>query len=60
MTANAKQRRPRREGSTPRPPGDPALLRPIGGDLYAVEAVWDLTELEQLVLSQRRLPVASW
>jgi hypothetical protein len=46
--------------STPRPPGDPALLRPIGGDLYAVEAVWDLTELEQLVLSQRRLPEVRW
>lgn len=38
----------------PRPPGDPALLRRIGGDLYAVEAVWDLTEIEQLVLGGRR------
>lgn len=39
----------------PRPPGDPALLRPIGGDIYAVEATWDLTELEKLVLSGRRV-----
>lgn len=40
--------------SLPAPPHDPALLRPLGGDLYAVEAVWDLTELERLVLSGRR------
>lgn len=38
---------------TPRPPGDPALLRHIGGDLYAVLATWDLTELEQAVLARR-------
>lgn len=38
----------------PPPPRDPALLRHIGGDIYAVEAVWDLTELERLVLSGRR------
>lgn len=38
----------------PRPPGDPALLKHIGGDLYAVLAVWDLTPLEQAVLSGRR------
>jgi hypothetical protein len=38
----------------PAPPGDPALLKHIGGDLYAVEAVWNLTELERLVLSGRR------
>jgi hypothetical protein len=37
----------------PLPPGDPALLRHVGGDIYAVEAVWDLTELERLVLSGR-------
>ena len=37
----------------PRPPGDPALLRHVGGDVYAVEAVWELTELEKLVLSGR-------
>lgn len=40
--------------TVPAPPGDPALLRAIGGDLYAVEAVWDLTPLEQAVLSGRR------
>lgn len=35
---------------TNEPPRDPALLRHIGGDLYAVLAVWDLTELERAVL----------
>jgi hypothetical protein len=40
--------------SPPGPPHDPALLRHVGGDLYAVEAVWNLTELERLVLSGRR------
>jgi hypothetical protein len=39
---------------TPAPPKDPALLRHIRGDLWSVQAVWDLTELERLVLSQRR------
>lgn len=37
----------------PRPPGDPALLRPIHGDLAVVEHVWDLTPLEQAVLEGR-------
>lgn len=37
----------------PRPPGDPALLKHIGGDLYAVLATWDLTKLEQSVLMGR-------
>jgi len=37
----------------PRPPGDPALLRHISGDLYAVLAIWDLTELERAVLAGR-------
>lgn len=37
----------------PRPPGDPALLKHVGGDLYAVLAVWDLTPLEQAVLAGR-------
>lgn len=32
------------------PPGDPALLRHMGGDLYAVMAVWDLSPLERAVL----------
>lgn len=35
------------------PPKDPALLKHIGGDLYAVLAVWDLTELERCVLGGR-------
>jgi hypothetical protein len=34
-------------------PRDPALLRHIGGDLYAVLAVWDLTDLERAVLAGR-------
>lgn len=38
---------------TPVPPHDPALIRHIRGDLWAVHAVWDLTELERAVLSQR-------
>lgn len=32
-------------------PVDPALLRPVGGDLYVVVATWDLTELERAVLN---------
>jgi hypothetical protein len=39
---------------TPTPPRDPALVRHIRGDLWSVLAVWDLTELERLVLAQRR------
>ena len=35
------------------PPEDPALLRRVGGDLHAVIAVWNLTELERAVLSGR-------
>lgn len=34
-------------------PVDPALLKHLGGDLYAVLAVWDLTPLEQAVLAGR-------
>ena len=34
-------------------PKDPALLRHIGGDLYAVLAVWDLSEIERAVLARR-------
>lgn len=37
----------------PQPPRDPALLKRIGGDLYAVLAVWDLTDLERAVLAGR-------
>jgi hypothetical protein len=34
-------------------PEDPALIRHIRGDLWAVLATWNLTDLERLVLSQR-------
>lgn len=37
----------------PKAPADPALLKHIGGDLYAVLATWDLTPLEQSVLNGR-------
>jgi len=40
--------------AAPRPPGDPMLLRHVIDDLYSVEAVWDLTPLEQMVLGARR------
>lgn len=40
-------------GLDPEPPVDPALLKHIGGDLYAVVAVWNLTELERAVLAGR-------
>jgi hypothetical protein len=36
------------------PPVDPILLRPIGGDLYAVIAQWDLTEVERAIISGTR------
>jgi hypothetical protein len=36
--------------SPARPPDDPVLLSPLGGDLYAVLAHWDLTEIEKMVL----------
>lgn len=42
------------EAWDPTPPRDPALLRHLRGDLWAVLAVWDLTELERAVLTQRR------
>jgi len=35
------------------PPKDPMLLKPLGGMLYAVLAVWDLTEMERAVLRGR-------
>lgn len=38
---------------TPAPPVDPALIHHIRGDLWAVLATWDLTELERAVLSGR-------
>ena len=36
------------------PDRDPLLLRLIAGDLYAVMAQWDLTELERQVMTGRR------
>lgn len=36
----------------PVPLGDPAILIPLIGDLYAVGAVWDLTDLEKKVLQK--------
>jgi hypothetical protein len=33
-------------------PADPALLKHIGGDLYAILAVWDLTPLEAAAIGQ--------
>lgn len=38
------------------PPRDPALLRLITGSLYAVLAVWDLTDLERTILGMMRAP----
>ena len=38
----------------PRPPGDPALLKWLGGPLYAVLATWELTPVEQAVLGITR------
>lgn len=35
-------------------PGDPALLMMLSGDLAAVLAVWDLTDLERMVLGLTR------
>ena len=34
-------------------PRDPALLKDIGGGLYVILAIWDLTELERSVLGVR-------
>lgn len=39
-----------RNDSTPRAPADPALLKHLRGDLYAVLAIWDLTEVEKAAL----------
>lgn len=36
-----------------RPDRDPYLLRHIAGDLYAVLAAWDLTDLERAIMSER-------
>lgn len=39
---------------TLQPPHDPALVRWLGGDLWAVMATWDLTEIERAVLAGSR------
>ena len=39
--------------ASPRPPADPILLRPLLGALYTVEAAWELTDVERMVLAQR-------
>jgi hypothetical protein len=41
------------ESWSPAPSRDPALLKHIRGDLWAVLATWDLTDLELAVLAQR-------
>lgn len=41
---------------TPEPPKDPFLLQHLGGSLYAVVAVWDLTELERAVMRMTNTP----
>lgn len=38
---------------TSEPPIDPYLLKHIGGDLYAIVAHWNLTELERAIMSER-------
>lgn len=41
------------EANWTEPPVDPALIKHLGGDLWAVLAMWDLTDLERAVLSGR-------
>ena len=38
---------------TAKPDRDPLLLKPIGGDLYAVVHSWDLTEMERAIMGAR-------
>lgn len=40
--------------AVPVPPHDPALLKHLGGPLYAVLATWDLTPIERAVLGITR------
>lgn len=59
---NVRPRRPRlsrfhvlwevEEWTPHQPPRDPALIRHVRGDLWVVQAVWELTELERLVLGE--------
>lgn len=41
------------ESWTRQPARDPALVRHLRGDMWTVHAIWDLSELERSVLSQR-------
>lgn len=45
----------RERSRAPIPPIDPYLLEPLGGDLYAVVAEWELTPLERSVIAGRKL-----
>jgi hypothetical protein len=45
----------RAQRTAPRAPRDPALLKHLGGDLWAVLAVWDLTPVEAAVLEASRV-----
>jgi len=36
------------------PPRDPFLLSHLAGSLYVIEAAWDLTEIERLIMTGRR------
>ena len=38
------------------PDRDPFLLEHVHGDLYAIEAAWDLTDLERAIMAGRREP----
>ena len=38
---------------SPLPPGDPYLLRHLGGDLWLVLAAWDLTPVERAAMATR-------
>jgi hypothetical protein len=38
------------------PPRDPFLLEPIGGDLYAILAHWELTDLERAIMDSLNRP----
>jgi hypothetical protein len=42
-----------RWAKAPLPPGDPALLRHLRGDLYVVLGTWDLTALERAIILER-------
>lgn len=45
----------RRARTARRAPRDPALLKHLGGDLWAVLAIWDLTDVERAALEGGRV-----